>query len=151
MVQVDQKSIESIAGKNQTAAQFFEYAANRTRAAREGISSIKGIRELMLKDGYAPIPKDLRQLFRDLELVGIGRLSGDTFKWDISMVDLAQEVIKPTPPKIEPLVTPRSLPSATKTLVIPFDTNKEIRVTFTPNLTNDEISYLAKCLLKECE
>ncbi len=151
MVQVNKNTIAEIAKKSPTAEAFFTYAACRERNVRQGVSRLPAIRAQMSVEGFHPVPKDLVSMFQELARAGVGTLQGKEFKWNVPIREVGQAgSIKESTPHVEHHIN-RVIPQATKDLVIMFDTNKEVSIKFTANLTKDEINFIAAKLLKECK
>lgn len=148
---LNNKTISEIAQKSPTAEDFFTYAACRERHVRGGVSKLPDLRTQMKQEGFEPVPQDLLIMFRELHRAGVGELKGDTFKWNTSIKKVGEAVIG----KTEILESKPAKTTASsrieKALVVWFDNKKHVSITFTPNLTKDEVSFLASKLLRECE
>ncbi len=142
---INTKSISEIAERSPTAEAFFTYAACRERNVREGISRLSAIRAQMAKEGFQPVPQDLLVMFRELEQQGIGKLQGNLFKWNVSI----KKVGEAANPASEALVvkTHEKPKREVKTLVICFESGKEVSVTLSEPLTKEEASLVANKLV----
>ncbi len=147
---MNEKEVSEILQKTPTAEAFATYAACRERDVRNGISRLPKIREQMKQEGFHPVPQDLLAMFRELERAGIGKLSGDKFKWFTSIKKVGSAGSTQSPKMLDSGKKDIVIPKAQKTMVLFFDKNKEITVTFTPNLTRDDVAFLAEKILKEC-
>ena len=147
MTELNTKTLVEIAQKSSTAESFFDYASKRERDVRNAESHIRALRVQMSKEGYHPVPQDLLSMFRELERAGVGVLRGDKFKWNVSVKKLGSAVTET--PNAE--VMRSAIPTAQKSLVMCFDKHKEVSISFTPNLSKEEIGFLCEKLLKECQ
>lgn len=141
---LNQEKIAEILQRTPTAEAFANYAACRERNIREGVSKLPAIRAQMSKDGFQPVPQDLLSMFRELERAGVGELKNDMFKWSVSIKEVGR-ALNPAKNEVRPL------PTAHKSLVIFFDKNKEATISFTPNLSVEEVKFLAEKILNECK
>lgn len=141
---ISNEKIAEIMQQSPTAEAFSTYAACRERNVREGISRLPSIRAQMTKEGFNPVPQDLLTMFKELDRAGVGKLLKDEFKWNISIRDVGVLAgpQAPLPPKRE---------VSKKTLVICFGENKDASISFTNNLTKEDIQFLASKMLQDCK
>lgn len=144
---INNSAIAEIADRTPTAEAFFTYAACRERNVREGISRLSAIRVQMAKEGFTPVPQDLLSMFRELEKVGVGQLKGDLFKWSVSIKEVGETISAPR----EHMAEIPKIPKSIKTFAVYYDNGRHASISFTPNLTKEEIKFLAEQLLKECK
>lgn len=148
---INKNAIAEIAQKTPTAEAFFTYAACRERNVRDGVSRLSALRAQMIGEGFDPVPQELLSMFRELDRAGIGSLKGDFFRWGVPIKKVA-EVVFEKPARVEPIQKdPLSeLPKALKSLVIYYADGKEMSISFTPNLTREEVRFALEKVLREC-
>lgn len=136
------KTIAEITQRTPTSEAFAEYASKRERNVRGGVSRLSIIKAQMIKEGYHIVPQDLLAMFRQYHDQGLGELSGDLFKWHISIKQLGN--VKEYKQRALPEKRPQ------KNLVVCFSSDKEASVSFTPNLTKEDIQFICDKMLQEC-
>lgn len=147
---INNEKVVEILQKSPTAEAFATYAACRNRNVREGISRLPSIRAQMAKEGFHPVPQDLLSMFRELERAGIGHLWKDQFKWNVPIKEVASYLEVPKK-KTSAQVYTHQRAVAEKTLVMSFGTDKKVSITFTPNLSKEDVDFMISKMLKECE
>lgn len=131
-------TIMEISQKTPTAEAFFEYASQRERSVRSGLSRLPRIRAQMERAGFHPAPQDLLTMFRELERAGVGRLEGDKFQWQVPIRQLGEYVGAKAPAKPK-----------TRSFVIYFESGRQVSISYTQGLTKEESAFIADCLLTD--
>lgn len=147
MTQVDNKRIAEIADRTPTSEAFFTYAACRSRNARDGVTPLRAIRQQLAKEGFLAVPQDLLSMFRELERAGVGVLNrAGEFKWNMPIKKVGEMVTHK-----EAVTEPTNIPVALKKVAVFFADNRQALLEFTPNLTKEEVAFLAQKIIDECK
>lgn len=155
---IDNEKIAEIMQKSPTAEAFATYAACRERNVRDGISRLPAIRAQMAKEGFHPVPQDLLAMFRELERAGVGQLWKDQFKWNMPIKDVgaAFEAPKSETPRTQVAEVKPSAHIAPannhnrRILTMSLGEGKEVSLSFTPNLSREDIRFVMQKALRLC-
>lgn len=152
MTNINQQTIEEIAQRTPTSEAFFTYAACRERNVRAGVSSLPAIKAQMSLEGFHPVPQDLLVMFKELDRAGIGQLRGEKFKWNqpIKKVGEMGSVTKPSKPEKVQRAHHTITTLVERRITMCLGAGKDVEVTIRGNLSDDDCSFIAERLLKEC-